>query len=658
MARLLTAALVTALGLCAFASCKTNPSPLEQSSSRTRAGDSADDPWGGNDSHDRADRKPRRADKDDDKSGGMFGGLDLQGILAKIKDSVEKPGPYEAPDQSPGYDASQPHWGVIGLHGAIVERESFSWTGGRGTELRALIDRLRTLADDTSQVGLVLRIDELQISLPDAVELRAALHAYRAKHHLVCHVENADSGTYLVAAACETVAMAPLGELVLPGPAAMPIHIKGLLDKLGVQADFVHIGDYKGAAEPLTRDAPSPQMLEVLNEILDGRYKTMIDIVAKDRGLDAAAVASLIDTATFSATDAKAKKLVDDVVPFADARDHAVGKAGWVKLELDADKQNPLEAALKLARFIGAMPPERPSAPHVALVYAIGDIVDGDGNGAIGARGEIAARTLVPALHALADDPAVKAVVLRVDSPGGSAQASELIWHALHDLQAQKPVIVSMSDVAASGGYYISCGASKIFAEGDTLTGSIGVVGGKIAPAAGLAKLGIDTFPMGKGKHATMWSSLSPWTDDERNLVKALMEDTYGVFKSRVAEGRHKTLDQVEQIAKGRVWTGAKAKELGLVDDLGGLDAALDAARAVAKVDAGVDLEVYPASITLRDVLHSFGQVQTPLGLADELDAIAAIDPALAEHARALVELVASFRTTTVQTVALLPVLK
>jgi protease-4 len=217
---------------------------------------------------------------------------------------------------------------------------------------------------------------------------------------------------------------------------------------------------------------------------------------------------------------------------------------------------------------------------------------------------------------------------------------------------------VSMSDVAASGGYYISCGASKIFALDDTLTGSIGVVGGKIALAGGLAKLGIETYPMGKGKHATMWSSLGPWTQEERDLVTKLMEDTYGVFKSRVAEGRHKTVDEVEQIAKGRVWTGAKAKQLGLVDDIGGLDAALDAARSVAKIDASVEIEVYPSSITLRDVLHSFGQVETPLGLADELAAIAAVDPALAEHARGLLELIASFRTTTVQTVAVLPVLK
>lgn len=178
------------------------------------------------------------------------------------------------------------------------------------------------------------------------------------------------------------------------------------------------------------------------------------------------------------------------------------------------------------------------------------------------------------------------------------------------------------------------------------------------ALAGGLAKLGIETYPMGKGKHATMWSSLGPWTQEERDLVTKLMEDTYGVFKSRVAEGRHKTVDEVEQIAKGRVWTGAKAKQLGLVDDIGGLDAALDAARSVAKIDASVEIEVYPSSITLRDVLHSFGQVETPLGLADELAAIAAVDPALAEHARGLLELIASFRTTTVQTVAVLPVLK
>jgi protease-4 len=166
---------------------------------------------------------------------------------------------------------------------------------------------------------------------------------------------------------------------------------------------------------------------------------------------------------------------------------------------------------------------------------------------------------MVAALHALAVAPDVKAVVLRIDSGGGSAQASELIWRAVAELKAAKPVVVSMSDVAASGGYYIASGATKIFALDDTLTGSIGVVGGKLAVAGALAKLGVTSYPMGRGKHATMAASLGPWSEDDKNVVMASMRAVYDVFVGRVAAGRHKTRDEVIAMAEGRVWTGTKA---------------------------------------------------------------------------------------------------
>ena len=256
--------------------------------------------------------------------------------------------------------------------------------------------------------------------------------------------------------------------------------------------------------------------------------------------------------------------------------------------------------------------------------------------------------------------------MLRIDSGGGSAQASELIWRAIAELVAKKPVIVSMSDVAASGGYYIASGASEIFALDDTLTGSIGVVGGKIAPGAALGKLGISAFPMGRGKRATMMSRLTPWNDDEKAAIENSMQAVYKVFVGRVADGRHKKFDEVAAIAQGRVWTGVKAKELGLVDAIGGLDAAIAEARTRAKIDAATELEVYPPSPTLRDVLAGFGQVHAPFGLhagsgvsgeAGALAAVLEIDPIVGEAAEHLVSLMLSFRATTIQTVALLPII-
>lgn len=624
-----------------LAACSTEPSRLDKAMPHAGGGTGGEaDPWAASFMH---------SGSDDDDSGA---GFDLQGMLEKIKDSIEKPGPYEAPEKSKDFDESQVHWGVLHLDGSIVERKAFSLFGGHGTELRELSERLRALAKDDKIAGLLLRVDSLEISLPDVVELRAALHAFRATgKQLRCHAESATNATYLVMSACDQIVLAPLGEVAITGPAAMPVHVKPLLDKLGVQADFIHVGAYKGAAEPLTRDAPSKEMEETLGAILDRRYQTIVDTIATERKLDPATVKTLIDTALFPADQAKAAKLIDDVAPYEQVLS-TLGKP-WTKLELESDKKDKLASMLELARFIGAMPPERPMGDHVAIVYALGNIVDGKGEGVLGARQEIASHTLVAALRALAADDSVKAVVLRIDSGGGSAQASELIWHAVADLKAKKPVIVSMSDVAASGGYYIASGATKIFALDDTLTGSIGVVGGRIAPAAALAKLGVNTFPMGRGKRATMMASLSPWNDEEKAVIQSTMEAVYKTFVGRVAEGRHKKPDDIQPIAQGRVWTGTKAKELGLIDEIGGLDAALADARLLAKIDPAIDVEIYPPSPTLRDVLSGFGDgVHAPFGLSTDL---AELDPRIAHEATRLLELVHSFQTTHIQTVAILP---
>lgn len=642
------------LAIASLAACSAREADEEKTKSESKSHEaSGADPWAESADSGAGSGSSKKHKKSSDP-------FDLKSMLAKVAENLHTPGPYEAPEASAKLDITKPHWGVLRLRGAIGEREAISLTGGGSTELRHVIDRLRGLMREPQLTGLVLQLDHVAISLPDAVELRAAMHEVRAAgKRLACHATNVHDTAYLVMAACDRVGLAPLGDVVISGPAAMPVHVKPLLDKLGVQADFLHVGAYKGAAEPLTRDAPSKEMDETIGAILDRRYQTTVDIVARDRKLAPDAVKALIDTAMFPSEQALAAKLVDDVAAFEAFRDAARGDQGWTKLDLDPDKDNQLAMMMKLSRFVGAMPVDRPLGPHVAVVYALGNIVDGRGEGVLGARQEIAGDTLVAALRALAADDAVKAVVLRIDSGGGSAQASELIWRATQDLVAKKPVIVSMSDVAASGGYYIAAGATKIFALEDTLTGSIGVVGGKIAPRDGLARLGINTFPVGRGKRATMYASLGPWTEDERQAIRTSMEAVYKTFVGRVAAGRHKDDAAIRAIAEGRVWTGAKAKDLGLVDALGGLDAALAEARTLGKVDADAALEIYPPAPTLRDLLVSIGQVQAPLGLASAdamLATLRTLDPRVADATEHLVQLVASFRTSTVQAVALLPV--
>lgn len=597
-------------------------------------------------------------------SGGGGGGLggfgDPMAMLKNIAESVGEPGPYEDPKSSAGFDDKQPHLGVITLGGEIAELESFTWTSGPSDaiQVRNLVERLRTFAADDELAGLLIRVDGLSVSLPDAAELHEALLAFKAKgKRLVCHTESASNADYMVLSACDRIGLAPTGDVVVSGPAAMPVHLKGLLDQLGVTADFLHVGAYKGAAEPLTRDRPSKEMEETIGAILDRRYATMVETIAAGRKLPPDTVKALIDEAMFTSDKALAAKLVDAVEPFETFRTAAAtDPGGWTKVALD-DKPEGAAGMMKVMKFLGAVPSPRPMVPHVALVYAVGDVVDGKGDGIVGARAEIASRTLVPALRVLAADDNVKAVVLRIDSGGGSAQASELIWHAVAEVKARKPVIVSMSDVAASGGYYIAAGATKIYALPDTLTGSIGVVGGKIAPGAALAKVGVTTFPMGRGKRATMMASLTPWNADERAVVQASMESIYTVFVGRVAAGRGKTPADIEPIAQGRVWTGTDAKRLGLVDELGGLDAALAEARTLAKIDATVALEIYPPELTLRDLFSGFGEVQAPFGLSSTVAAMAhEVSPEVAEVALRTLRQLARFRDQQIQAVALFPV--
>jgi len=638
--------------------CANNPSPLDKTVGKDKLDSkrTSTDPWSTLTS-----TKPEGDQKDD---GGALGGFDLKGMLQKVTENMDKPGPYEAPEKSADFDDAKPHWGVLGMGGKVVERETFSFSlfggGARGKELRQVVERLREFAKDDKLTGILLRVEGVDISLPDVIELRAAMHDVRkAGKRLVCHTEDAANATYLVLAACERIGLAPLGTIAITGPAAMPIHVKPLLDKLGVTADFLHVGAYKGAAEPLTRDAPSNEMKETLQGILDRHYATTVEIVAQERKLQPAEVQGLIDTALFPSPQAKAAKLVDEIVSFEAFRDTMIGKSPWTELEYETSSStDQLKAVMKIGRFLGAMPPERPVGPHVAVIYALGNIVDGGGDGVLGARQEIASHTLVATLRAMAKDDDVKAVVLRIDSGGGSAQASELIWEAVAQVKAKKPVIVSMSDVAASGGYYIASGATKIYAQADTLTGSIGVVGGKIAPGGALAKLGVNTFPMGKGKRATMMSSLSPWTAEEKAVIQQSMEDVYKTFVGRVADGRKKKLDDVLPIAQGRVWTGSKAKELGLVDEIGGLDAALTEARTLAKVDATADLEIYPPSPTLRDFLQGFSSGVSSGVFGSELGALRAIDARVAAAAEDMLHLVMSFQKTQIQAIAVLPAIR
>jgi protease IV len=559
-------------------------------------------------------------------------GLDLPWAKA-ISDTLEKPGPYEEPLTSADYADGAKHFRVLELSGSIAELESFSLFSGTGTKpFKKITDGLHKAAADANVAGVIVRVGDLDIGIALADELREALVAFKGEgaRKVFCHAETAVNAGYHVLTACDRIGIAPLGEVVINGVAATPIHFKGLLDTLGIVPDFLHVGAFKGAAEPITRDAPSPEMITTLEAIVQRAYATMLEGLQKGRGLDEKAAIAAIDRALFMDEAALAAKLVDEVATWEAFRDASAGGIPWTR-KPESSASDPFSQLGKIQRFLGMMPPERPSEPHVAVVYAVGNVIDGGGSGALGSREEIASRTLVPALRAIARDEAVAAVVLRVDSPGGSALASEQIWQAVNELAAKKPVVVSMGSLAASGGYYISCGATKIFADANTLTGSIGVVGGKIALGPALARIGIKTYAVKRGEKALLWSAMDPWTPSERTAIEDLMKTTYDRFVGHVVEGRKLDRAAVEAIAQGRVWTGADAKANGLVDEIGGLAAAIAEARKLGKVADTGGLETYPGDPTLRDVLTSIGAVDSglPPGVRDTLTELAAVaDPA------------------------------
>jgi protease-4 len=573
---------------------------------------------------------------------------------------ADEPGPYDEPRASAGFDDDDPHAAIIEISEPLVELESFGLLGtSSGIELRKLTDKLRDLGNDKDVTALVIRFSVDDFDYPAADELRAAMAAFRtggaAPRKIHCHAEAAANVVYYAMSACDSIAIAPTGGMMVSGVAAVPIHIKGALDKLGVQADFLHIGAFKGAAEPLTRDRPSREMLETLGAILDERYAALVDGIVEGRKLPAPAVRQLIDTGIFSPEEAQAARLVDAVSLFEPWRDQVLAGAEWTLVKL-ADDQPP--GIGKLMEMLGITPRKRPTDAHVALVYAVGSVVDGEGGGSIAARREIAPRPLGAALRVLAADDQVKAIVIRVDLGGGSALASEILWQTVAEAKKKKPVIVSMGGVAASGGYYIGCGATRVFASRNTLTGSIGVVGGKLAIGRALGKVGVTAHPLGRGRRALLFSTIAPWNPDERGAVQKMMQGIYDTFVGRVAEGRGKDRAQVHAVAQGRVWTGKAALQHGLVDQLGGLEDALAEARKLSQLGPDVPLEVYPPPPTLLDWLGAMGPTSLPLGLDGALAELGrALGPREARTVEALFRQVASFQTSHVQTALILPVL-
>lgn len=484
--------------------------------------------------------------------------------------------------------------------------------GGKPLTLRQTVDALHRAAEDDRVAGLIARI-QLTAAAPGPVqELRDAIAAFGAIKPTLAWAETYPGTlSYYLASAFREVWMQPSGTVGLIGFATSALFLRGALDKAGIEAQFVARGEYKSAANLFTHDSYTDAHREADSAIIGSLHAQVLAAVAESRHLDAATVDALADRAPLLRDAAVEAKLVDRI-GFRDEAYARIAELTGAPAQADGDDAPPrlfLSRYAKAQAFKPAPPiPGRKPKPSIAVVTLDGPIVSGRGGpqllpiGNSNAGGD----TIAAALRESVADDDVAAIVLRVNSPGGSVVGSETIWReVVRATEAGKPVIASMGAVAASGGYYVSMAADEIVANAGTITGSIGVVTGKLVSRQLKDKLGVGSDSVRTNVNADAWSSNERFTAEQQEQVEAEADLFYADFVERVAAGRDLTVAAVEEVARGRVWTGVDAKERGLVDELGGLRTAITRAkvRAGLEPDAEVRILNYPGSSVL-DVLR------------------------------------------------------
>ncbi|MEI6238867.1 MAG: signal peptide peptidase SppA [Planctomycetia bacterium] len=466
--------------------------------------------------------------------------------------------------------------------------------------LHRIVERLDKAAADTRVKGVVLSIESPNLGRARADELRAAIARLRkAGKPVAAHLVGSEPVHYMVALACDTITMPPAATLEITGVRTEVMFFKDLLDKLGVQAEILQVGEFKGAGEPLTRSSMSPQLREQYESFVGDLFEQLVERIAADRRLAPDTVRDLVDTGVFTPDAAREAGLIDavgyeDEVAAALAKKVELAEPKIVRDYAERKIDNDFSGLGGLVKLVEMLSGQKQAATsgkgkRIAIVHLTGEIAEGKGRDDLLAGGSAGSDTVIKAIRDAAKDDTVAAIVLRIDSPGGSALASDLIWREAE--RTKKPVVASLSDTAASGGYYVAVAADRIVAAPGTLTGSIGVVGGKIAVGGALARHGVHTDVVSKGKNAGWLSMQSPFTAAEREAFLGTMKDVYRLFTSKVAAGRKLAPETIEKLAEGRVFTGRMAKEAGLVDRLGTLDDAIDEAKKLAAIAADEEVE-------------------------------------------------------------------
>jgi protease-4 len=480
------------------------------------------------------------------------------------------------------------------------------------TARRTYAGLIRTLGDalgDQRVTGIYVGLGGNELGWARTEELGQLLGRIRARGKpVVCHAHNlSNASAWLVGAGCDRVWLSPAGSVDAVGIAAEVLYFRNALDKLKIRADFLSIGKYKSAAEGFTREGPSDEARESLTETLASIRSSWLDGMQAARR--APTVRDALEHGPWSPEEAKAQGLVDAVGYESEARADAEqrGQASKTTPRFGPHATGDKFDLTEVVRLLSGADDRSSGRPHVALVPAEGAI-NLRASGTFGGGG-ILAEPLIKTLRKLKTDDSVKAVVLRIDSPGGSALASDLIWHELMQLRQKKPLVASVGDMAASGGYYLACAAQRVVAERTSIVGSIGVLGGKLVVDQSLAALGVNAvvFPASPDPDAVnragYESLVVPWDDAVRERVRSSMQAVYDLFIRRVAEGRGRPAAEIRPVAEGRIWSGVQGKERGLVDELGGLGRALELGRELGGLDANAPVTVEGPGTSLFETL-------------------------------------------------------
>ncbi|GJL85251.1 MAG: protease [Micavibrio sp.] len=479
------------------------------------------------------------------------------------------------------------------LDGGLSEKPAeanFAEPFGAGAPtVREMVNAIDAATEDPRVHGILARMNSGSFALAHIQELRTAIARFRdsGKFAYIYSSSYGEPGSglgrYYLASSFEEIWMQPMGILTIGGIHAEMPFFRDTLDKIGVSPQFFQRKEYKSAYENLTRNDASPYNKEMMEALITDIKDEIVGGISRDRNIKPEQFEKLVDQGLFMADEAKEAGLIN----YSDYADELVGV---IKELLTGDEESEDITFVEARQYAGVLQAKKQenllaqkvgkSKPKIALIYAVGAIMpsgSGGGPGLPGAGGVAAADEIAPAILDAADDESVKAVVLRIDSPGGSPTASESILRAVERVQEKgKPVIVSMGPTAASGGYWIAAYADQIFVLPTTITGSIGVVGGKFYMQDLWAKLGVNWDGVKWGQNSGMWSLNTPFSETESERVNAMLDQVYNAFITRVAKGRNMSTEDVDKIAKGRVWSGKSALEIGLADQLGGLTEALD----------------------------------------------------------------------------------